>query len=108
MLGIRLKEARTSKGISLNEMANNMGLSKSYLSLIENGHKVPTKNDTITLLSREYKIPLSKLSKMVHSTLYLNGVEEFPEDGVDRLIKVLMEGEIEDEDATEILNLKGL
>ena len=41
-LGTRIAEKRAEKGISQEKLAEKLGVSRAYLSYIENGVKVPT------------------------------------------------------------------
>jgi transcriptional regulator with XRE-family HTH domain len=49
-LGKRIKEYRTSKGITLQELADRTGLTKGYLSKIENSEKAPPVSTLINLI----------------------------------------------------------
>ena len=50
IFGLKLKQIRTGKGLSLSGLSKETGLSKSYLNEIENGKKYP-KPEKISLLS---------------------------------------------------------
>ena len=49
--GGKLKKARQSQNMTLDEIAKKVGLSKSYLSLVENGVKEPSQ-ETIRKLAK--------------------------------------------------------
>ena len=60
MLGTALKLIRNFEGLSLNEAAKKTGLSKSYISEIENGQKNPTL-DAIEKFSNAFSVPPSSI-----------------------------------------------
>ncbi|MGH8209598.1 MAG: helix-turn-helix domain-containing protein, partial [Steroidobacteraceae bacterium] len=55
-----LKLVRQFHKLSLTETANRLGISKSYLSLIENGHKKPTL-DLVEAYAKTFNMPVSQL-----------------------------------------------
>ena len=55
-----LKLVRQFHKLSLTETANRLGISKSYLSLIENGHKKPTL-DLVEAYAKAFNMPVSQL-----------------------------------------------
>lgn len=55
-----LKLVRQFHKLSLTEAANRLGISKSYLSLIENGHKKPTL-DLVEAYAKAFNMPVSQL-----------------------------------------------
>ena len=55
-----LKLVRQFHNLSLTETANKLGISKSYLSLIENGHKKPTL-DLVEAYAKAFNMPVSQL-----------------------------------------------
>ena len=55
-----LKLVRQFHNLSLTETANRLGISKSYLSLIENGHKKPTL-DLVEAYAKAFNMPVSQL-----------------------------------------------
>ncbi|MDG2193837.1 MAG: helix-turn-helix domain-containing protein [Polaribacter sp.] len=60
IFGLKLKQIRTEKKLSLFGLAKLTGLSKSYLNEIEKGKKYP-KTDKISLLSESLKVPYDHL-----------------------------------------------
>jgi XRE family transcriptional regulator, fatty acid utilization regulator len=60
ILGVKLKQFRRSKGLSLKELTAISGVSTSYLNEIESGKKFP-KKDKISDLARALKIPTEDL-----------------------------------------------
>lgn len=57
-LGQRLKNARIKCGYSTRDLERELGISNGYLSLLENGKRLPSL-DTLSQLCRFYKIPVS-------------------------------------------------
>jgi predicted transcriptional regulator/DNA-binding XRE family transcriptional regulator len=60
IFGLKLKQIRTDKNLSLFGLAKMSGLSKSYLNEIEKGKKYP-KTDKILLLSESLNVPYDHL-----------------------------------------------
>jgi hypothetical protein len=60
IFGLKLKQARTNKNLSLFGLAKITDLSKSYLNEIEKGKKYP-KTDKIILLSEKLEIPYDNM-----------------------------------------------
>lgn len=60
IFGLKLKQFRTAKKLSLSELAENAGLSVSYLNEIEKGKKYP-KTEKIATLAAALDIPYDKL-----------------------------------------------
>ena len=60
VFGLKLKQQRQKKNWSLQDLANETGLSKSYLNEIENGKKYP-KHDKIIQLSESLKCTYDEL-----------------------------------------------
>ena len=60
IFGLKLKQARTNKNLSLFGLAKITGLSKSYLNEIEKGKKYP-KRDKIVLLSEALETTYDQL-----------------------------------------------
>lgn len=60
ILGLKLKQLRTEKNLSLVELAEKSGLSVSYLNEIEKGKKYP-KGNKISALANALDIPYDKL-----------------------------------------------
>ncbi len=59
-LGERIKEIRQQRGMRLENVAAKAGLTKGYLSLVENGHKVPT-IATLVKVSNVFDVPIGAL-----------------------------------------------
>ncbi len=57
-LGLNLKTLRTSKSISQKELAKELGITPTYLSLIENGNKKPSLS-LIEKFAQILEIPLA-------------------------------------------------
>ena len=60
ILGLKLKQIRLSRNLSLSELANKSALSVSYLNEIESGKKYP-KSDKILALSNALGVPYDKI-----------------------------------------------
>ncbi|PHN99751.1 DNA-binding protein, partial [Rhodobacteraceae bacterium 4F10] len=60
VFGLKLKQIRTDKNLSLFGLAKLTGLSKSYLNEIEKGKKYP-KTDKIVILSEKLEVPYDHL-----------------------------------------------
>lgn len=61
-LGENLKKIRTRKNVSQVEIANILGVDRSFVSNIENGKNNPTLS-TITNLAQALKVPVDELFK---------------------------------------------
>ena len=59
-LGARLRDRRTGRGWTLDELARRAGLSKSYLSRIEDGDRQPSLASLLSL-AQAYGVPLASL-----------------------------------------------
>ncbi|MFT6199799.1 MAG: transcriptional regulator with XRE-family HTH domain, partial [Vicingaceae bacterium] len=60
IFGLKLKQIRTDKNLSLFGLSKLSGLSKSYLNEIENGKKYP-KTDKISILSEKLDVPYDQM-----------------------------------------------
>ena len=60
IFGLKLKQIRTDKNLSLFGLSKLSGLSKSYLNEIENGKKYP-KPDKIAILSEKLDVPYDQM-----------------------------------------------
>ena len=60
IFGLKLKQIRTDKNLSLFGLSKLSGLSKSYLNEIENGKKYP-KPDKIVILSEKLDVPYDQM-----------------------------------------------
>ncbi len=85
ILGLKVKQARQEKGLSLSELAHKTGISVSYLNEIEKGKKYPQSEKIVTLaealgvnydwlVSLKLNKKLLPLSKLLASGFF----EEFP------------------------------
>jgi transcriptional regulator with XRE-family HTH domain len=59
-LGKRIKEYRTKRGLTLNEMQEITGFTKGYLSKVENTKKAPPIS-TLIVLAKALEISLSEI-----------------------------------------------
>jgi transcriptional regulator with XRE-family HTH domain len=59
-VGTRLKRVRTQRRITLTDLADTTGISKSTLSRLENGQRRPTL-ELLLALSQAYRVPLDDL-----------------------------------------------
>lgn len=59
-LGVRLRDRRAARGWTLDELARRAGLSKSYLSRIEDGDRQPSLASLLSL-AQAYGVPLAAL-----------------------------------------------
>lgn len=66
-VGLRLKEIRESKGLTVNKLANMSGISQSHLREIELGNKNPTV-ETLSYFCESLDITLSDFFKESHGT----------------------------------------
>lgn len=60
IFGLKIKQIRTAKDLSLFKLSKITGLSKSYLNEIEKGKKYP-KTDKIILLAEAFDVPYDEL-----------------------------------------------
>ena len=60
IFGLKLKQIRAEKNLSLFGLSKLSGLSKSYLNEIENGKKYP-KPDKISILSEKLDVPYDQM-----------------------------------------------
>ena len=60
IFGLKLKQIRTDKNLSLFGLSKISGLSKSYLNEIEKGKKYP-KTDKIVILSEKLDVPYDQM-----------------------------------------------
>ena len=61
-LGLNLKKIRTKKAISQGDIARELGVSRGFVSTIENGKTNPTLS-TITKLAKALKVSTNELLK---------------------------------------------
>lgn len=59
-LGNNLKKIRTAKGISQGDISRELGVSRGFISNIENGKTNPTLS-TIARLAKSLKVPINEL-----------------------------------------------
>lgn len=55
-----IKKLRINKGVSLNQMEKEIGLSKSYLSKLENNENINLSMYSMSKLTKYFKIPIEK------------------------------------------------
>ncbi|GGE93131.1 hypothetical protein SAMN05443634_106139 [Chishuiella changwenlii] len=87
IFGLKLKQIRTSKDLSLFKLSKLTGLSKSYLNEIEKGKKYP-KTDKIVALADAFEVPYDELVSLkldknlapVAEILQSNLLQEIPLD----------------------------
>ncbi|HEU5062277.1 MAG TPA: helix-turn-helix transcriptional regulator [Solirubrobacterales bacterium] len=60
-LGMAVREARTNRGLTLEELAQRADLDLSYISIIERGQRNPTWG-TVRMISKGLDIRLSELA----------------------------------------------
>lgn len=60
LLGRNVKELRTMRGMAQEVLAANLGMSRTYLSSVERGHKAAT-IDTIAKLAEGLDVPIARL-----------------------------------------------
>jgi XRE family transcriptional regulator of biofilm formation len=60
LLGHRLSEVRLQRGLTLDQVSERAGLSKSYVCDIEHGYKNPTL-DVLERLAHAVRVPLCSL-----------------------------------------------
>lgn len=85
-LGEFLRKLRIDKGKTINDMQIETGISKSYLSKLENNTKDNPSLYTITKLSEYYKIPLGVFGSF-------SDCKTYPEDGMVREIEDVLVNE---------------
>jgi transcriptional regulator with XRE-family HTH domain len=59
-IGEKLKQARRRKGLTLRDTASRLNIDHSYLSRIENDHKVPSL-ELLEMLANFYGVPIAEL-----------------------------------------------
>lgn len=64
MIGIRIAEIRSQKGMTQDQLANKMGISPKYLSSIERGKENPTL-DMLINLSESVDVDLGKIFALI-------------------------------------------
>ncbi len=85
-LGKSIKLCRTNRGLSQEDLANRIGMSVSYISLIEQGKRDPAIS-TIEEVASALGIPVSLLTFLAAEPDELRGV---PEDVRDKLAGVAL------------------
>src|SRR5689334_23781379 len=60
LVGPRLRSVRKQRGVTLVELSERTGISKSTLSRLENGQRRPTL-ELLLLLAQTYRVPLDDL-----------------------------------------------
>ena len=79
VIGKRVRLSRHDLGIKQEVLAHNVGISRSFLSLIENGHETDLKASLLAALARELQV----------SPAYLAGWGDDPLEGVADLPDIL-------------------
>ncbi len=89
--GEKIKKLRTDKQLTLDELSESTGLSKGYLSKLENGHRGTPKAETITKLARgldiEYedlmfhagyisKQEFNRINELIKNTDHINDLKD--------------------------------
>lgn len=80
MIGSKIAEIRNMKGISLSKLARDAGISKGYLSNIENGIKENLSKELLEKIAKALGIDVSEFYE---STQFVEGserIEELEED----------------------------
>jgi transcriptional regulator with XRE-family HTH domain len=78
-IGQSMRLSRQSKSISLSDMANLLGYTRGYLSMIENGHKQPPL-DLVVSYERVLGLESGRLSQVLESPRLVEGHPEHPSD----------------------------
>lgn len=60
-IGEQIRKIRQEKGLKQKDVAKELEISQSYISLVENGKTIPTKR-FLKLFCLQYKISLDKFS----------------------------------------------
>jgi len=95
MIGARIAEIRSKKGMTQEQLAAKMGIGPKYLSSIERGKENPTLN-TLINLSRALKVDLGEIFSFVQiedpakrKSLVLSLLEEADEKQMKLIFKIL-------------------
>lgn len=67
VVGEKIKEARIKKGLTQKELSEKTGLSRSYISDMENGRYIPSVKTLLTV-AKELKVNLNFLTKIDGNT----------------------------------------
>ena len=70
-IGSKIRRERRSKGLSQSDLSKNLGISASYLNLLESG-KRKVNVDLLLKLAEELNIEISDISKKTDTNLYQN------------------------------------
>jgi transcriptional regulator with XRE-family HTH domain len=62
-LGQELRRIRLGKGVSLEEAASHIGITRQYLSYLEKGERKSASFEITTRISEYYEVPLDYLKK---------------------------------------------
>lgn len=84
-IGQKIKEARTAKGLTQEELGNMVGLQKSAIAKYENGRVVNIKRSTLQKLAQALDLRGSDLI-----------IEANPKEAAELSAKVLLDGELMD------------
>jgi transcriptional regulator with XRE-family HTH domain len=79
-LGDRVRQLREEKGWSLTELADRAGISRSYLSQIEQGDSIPTQVKIIQLANALDALPSQLMGEQPDQTNIPSSLREFAEE----------------------------
>jgi XRE family transcriptional regulator of biofilm formation len=79
LFGKMIRQARKSRGLTLDVVATRTGLSKGYLSGIENGKVNPPRHLHLARLARQLELPEKDLGLFAFATKAPKTVQETPE-----------------------------
>jgi XRE family transcriptional regulator, master regulator for biofilm formation len=86
VIGDNIKKFREQSGLSVTELADRIGISRSYLSLIENNQRTNMKPELLNEIAESLNIPVSKLlGEEDHEDIpigYLHVAKEAQENGL--------------------------
>ena len=60
-LGMRIKQLRTKQGLSVRDLAEKVGVSHAYISMLETGAKTNPSLDLVKQLAKALKVKLTEL-----------------------------------------------
>jgi transcriptional regulator with XRE-family HTH domain len=87
-IGQNIKKLRKQRGVMQKQLASDIGISVSYLSLIESGHKVPSLQ-TIIYIAKCLEVDPSFIVTQNKSYFAIQNI--LKEEGVDRILSNLQE-----------------
>lgn len=68
-IGVYFKELRECRGLKLEVAAINIGISKSYLSQIENGLREPPKPKYFNKIAKVYRVSIDEITEAIKREL---------------------------------------